>query len=198
MNILALLFPLISYSIYYLGINYLSSSILSNIMIGVILGLYVLLMKQSTHRRMIALIHSCMIIGVILLKIDDIFLWVYQLGGLSIALSRHDYIQPLCPLPKTRMIIMSCLPLLWIILLYLSKFIPFTGICLAYLAIGLLMGFYLWMKERLNDKNRQLVTILTTSFMLFLTFFLLQDYQYMWMIWAIFSIIIQLFRVKFI
>ena len=195
MNIFALLYPVICYGIYYFLLNFFSSTlVLFDLLIGAIFGFYVVVMRRSSFRRIIALIHSILIIILFCFNIEDISLWVYLFGGLSIALTRHNHIQPLCPMPKTRMIIMTCMPLLGIVLFYL----PFTNVYFACLIHGVLLGFYLWMKERLNDENRQLVTLLTTFFMLALSLWWVNEYQYIWIMWAVFSQIIQLFKVKFI
>ena len=187
MKMLALLLPVIAYGLYL----YLPTiNILSDFYVGIVLGLYVVLLYKNTNRRKIALIHC--VASILLLFMDLPALWIFTFTGLSIAMTRHDQIDPLCPLPKTRMIIMSCLLL-----------IPFLFIKLNLPAIvieitnGLLMGFYVWMKERLNNSNREIVTNLTFSLGLGLSF-LFKQLTYIFVPWIIFVKIIQIFKVKFI
>lgn len=185
---IALLFPVLAYFIF-LCLPF--ANIIFDLYVGIILGLYVVLLYKNKHRRKIALIHCAISIVLLFCKLPA--LWIFTLSGLSIAMTRHSRIQPLCPLPKTRMLIMTCLPLITFLMIKLN-----LPILLIEISNGLLMGFYVWMKERLNDENRGLVTNLTTCFMLALSFWILKEYQYLWMMWALFSQIIQLFKVKFI
>ena len=184
---LALLLPLIAYGIF---LCLPSINILSDFYVGIVLGAYVVLLYKHTHRRKIALIHC--LASILLLFMNVPALWIFMVSGLSIAMTRHNQIDPLCPLPKTRMIIMSCLPL-----------IPFLFIKLNLPAIvieitsGLLMGFYVWMKERLNNSNREIVTNLTFFLGMGLTL-IFRSYSYIFIPWIIFVKIIQKFNVKFI
>ena len=170
MNILSFVFPILTYVLY--------KVFPSDLLIGCALGLYVVCMHHSSSRRKIALVHLLCIF----FKPLAIF------AGLAFALTRHDEIQPLCPLPKTRMVIMAS----FVALGYFMTFIP-----LGYVLNGLLMGFYVWMKERLNDTNRQLVTQL--SLFVALGFLFIFNFENPVLIyWALFVEIIQICKVKFI
>jgi len=228
-KIVALLLPIgLFFGYHLLSFN------LFNLCVAFILGIYVKLLHllKVKERRIIAGVHVGLMIilmiyemslGVIPLEVASglahfkraidyykVIPYLFMFFGLAISMTRHNRIQPLCPLPKTRMTILIFMPLLWLVLKYVDQllalnYLGYLTTRLSYLLYGLLMGFYVWMIERLNDKNRRIVSfvhlgmvILLCGLIYFDVVMINRSLMIQWLIFSTFAFILRIFKVEFI